>query len=115
VREHEEHKEMMAYLDSKEMAVYKGWQNIPYALLKMSVDNPYIFDIMKHDLLKWEFQRQKKQYTENRYLGAMAGFVGEFVRLQQSQGAPAVTFYSGWLGPDDFQGLLELLPEERTY
>jgi hypothetical protein len=79
--EHNDHKEMYEYLDSKEMAVYRGWENIPYALLKMSVDNPYILDLIKHDLLKWEFQGKKKKYSESRYLGAMAGFVGEFVRL----------------------------------
>jgi hypothetical protein len=93
---------MWGYLDTKEMAVYKGWENIPYALLKMAVDNPFIFDCMKHDLLKWEFQGKKKKYTESRYLGAMSGFIGEFVRLQQSQGVPDTTYYSAWLGPDDF-------------
>lgn len=25
------------------------------------------------------------------------------------------TYYSGWLGPDDFEGLMELLPDERQY
>ena len=53
--EHEEHKDMFAYLDTKEMKIYKGWENIPYALLKMMVDSPYIWDLLKHDLLKWEF------------------------------------------------------------
>lgn len=45
----------------------------------------------------------------------MSGFVGEYIRLQQSQGEPVTTFYSGWLGPEDFEGLMELLPEERRY
>lgn len=53
--EHEEHKDMYAYLDSKEMKIYKGWENIPAAILKMIVDSPYLYDLMKHDLLKWEF------------------------------------------------------------
>lgn len=80
--EHDEHKDLYAYLDTKEMAPYKGWENIPYALLKCMVDSPYIWALLKHDLLKWEFQGKKKQYTESRYLGAMGGFVGEFIRLQ---------------------------------
>jgi len=45
----------------------------------------------------------------------MGGFVGEFIRLQQSQGEPVTSYYSGWLGPDDFEGLMELLPEDRIY
>ena len=45
----------------------------------------------------------------------MAGFIGEYVRLQQSTGDPSTTFYSGWLGPADFQGLMDLLPKEKTY
>jgi len=54
-QDHEDHKEIFKYLDSKEMAVYRGWQNIPYACLKMCVDHPYVYDILKFDLLKWEF------------------------------------------------------------
>jgi len=113
--EHEEHKDVYAYLETKEMAPFRGWENIPYALLKMLVDSPYLYDLMKHDLLKWEFQGKKKQYTESRYLGAMAGFAGEFVRLQQSRGEAVTSFYSSWLGPEDFQGLMDLLPEDRRY
>ena len=48
-------------------------------------------------------------------MGAFAGFLGEYVRLQQSQGVPDTTYYAGWLGPDDFEGLLEIVPDDCRY
>ena len=48
----------------------------------MYLDHPYVADLAKYDLLKWEFAGgKKKRYEDDRYLGAFLGLAGEVVRL----------------------------------
>jgi hypothetical protein len=111
---HKLHSEAMAKCDSSEFKQYKGWANIPLACLRMHLDFPYVADQAKYDLLKWEFVGgKKKRYEDDRYLGAMSGLVGEVVRLGQDKEKPQTMWIAGWLGPDDFSALLELVCRDR--
>ena len=38
----------------KSMEDHAGWENLPGLCLKLLVEYPYLFDLMKHDMLKWE-------------------------------------------------------------
>jgi len=39
------------------MAQYKGWENLPKLCLKVLFDNPYLYDTIKCQTLRWEFSR----------------------------------------------------------
>ena len=43
---------------------------------------PYVYDLVKLDILKFEFHtgEQDKKYKEERYMGCLAGLIGEVVR-----------------------------------
>ena len=56
-----------------------GWENFPLLCLKLAIHFPYVFDCMKHDILKWElhyYQEKKIKSMKDRYLGTYAGMVG---------------------------------------
>jgi hypothetical protein len=44
----------MKKISDSEMLV-SGWENFPLLALKTAIEHPYIFDTLKHDVLKWEF------------------------------------------------------------
>jgi hypothetical protein len=112
--DHKIHGEFLAKCDTSEFKQYKGWANIPLACLRMQLEFPYVADQAKYDLLKWEFVGgKKKRYEDDRYMGAMNGLVGEVVRLGQDKEKPQTMWIAGWLGPDDYDALLELVCRDR--
>ena len=59
------------------MEPYSGWENLPQLGLKLALHFPYVFDCMKHDILKWElhyYQNREIKGMKDRYLGTMSGF-----------------------------------------
>ena len=72
-------------LKDSENKGFHGWVNFPMSCLKLLLENPYVFDLMKEDVLKWEFnnnlERKVRKYREEKYLGSLAGFAGHYVDL----------------------------------
>jgi len=59
---------------------------------------------------------KKKRYREDKYLGSLSGVAGEIVRQKQFDKAlkgGEVIYFAGYLGKEDFEHLLESLPEKR--
>jgi hypothetical protein len=92
--------------------MFKGWENIPLHCLKLCVDKPFIHDIIKYDIHKWEFYvlEKKKKYTEQKYMGAYAGVINTLVTKNITE---KTIFISGWLGPHDFEELFYLVPSSK--
>ena len=96
-------------LNEAEQAL-SGWENLPRLLLQLVHENPYVFDLMKMDVMKWEFNLSdyKKKHTE-RHMGALSALVGSVVRLgaqteakkNKDYGKQKIWF-SGFLGDDEF-------------
>ena len=62
---------------------YYGWQNVPNNCLRVMIKYPYVYDLVKFDILKFEFhlEEKEKKYREDRYMGCLSGMVGELVRI----------------------------------
>jgi hypothetical protein len=72
--------------------------------LRILTKYPYVYDLLKYDVLKFEFHLHEndKKYKEDRYMGCLAGMVGELVRLGQLDAKNETIYLSGYLGPDDY-------------
>jgi len=46
----------LPYDEEENMETYKGWENFPKLCAKIVTENPYIFDCIKLDTLRWEFR-----------------------------------------------------------
>ena len=81
---------------------------------------------MKYDIMKWEFNLSEypKKHTV-RHMGVLSAIVGSVVRLgafseakeKKKKGKDlknTKTWFSGFFGNDDFQVLMEALPEHKT-
>ena len=92
--------------------LYKGWEYFPKLCLKIALENPYLFDAVKCDTLRWEFRQKdkSKEYAKEKYLGAWASIMALTVRCGQTdpETEPATLWLAGLLGPNDIEGLLEL-------
>ena len=80
-----------------------GWENLPLLTLKMVLEHPFVMDILKHDVLKWEFTQERKKYKEERYTAAMACVLGHLVRMAEyadskSRKPDEEMYFAGWLG-----------------
>lgn len=94
---------------------FKGWENLPKLCMKIVTENPYLFDSLKCEVLRWEFRQKdtKKAYKKEKYMGPLAGLVGELVRSGQASAREGEKLWlSGILGPHDIQGLLEMHRKE---
>lgn len=94
---------------------FKGWANFPKLCMKIVAENPYIFDSIKCETLRWEFRQKdkKKSYKKEKYMGPLAGLIGELVRAGQAATKDGERIWlSGVLGPHDLQGLLEMHRKE---
>lgn len=99
------------YEEEKDIAKYKGWDNFPQLCAKIITENPYLFDCIKCETLRWEFRQKdkKKFYKKEKYMGPLAGIFAELVRCGQAAAKENEKVYlAGELGPHDVQGLLEM-------
>lgn len=90
---------------------FKGWANFPKLCMKIVTENPYLFDAIKCETLRWEFRQKdsKRAYKKEKYMGPLAGLIGELVRGGQASAKEGEKVWvSGILGPHDLQGLLEM-------
>jgi len=108
-------------LNEDEQAL-SGWENFPRLCLQLVFENPYVFDLMKYDVMKWEFNLSEypKKHNE-RHMGVLSAIVGSVVRLGALTEAKSTKdlknkkiWFSGFFGDDDFQVLMEALPERKT-
>lgn len=97
-----------------------GWENLNAHCVKLFIQCPFVYDVLKSDTLKWEVHKlvsdKKKRYKEDKYLGSLSGIAGEIVRQKQYDKAlksGEVVYFAGYLGQEDFNHLLESLPEKR--
>ena len=44
------------YDEEENIELYKGWENFPKLCAKIVTENPYIFDCIKCETLRWEFR-----------------------------------------------------------
>lgn len=94
---------------------FKGWVNLPKLCLKVVAENPYLFDSIKCETLRWEFRLKdkKKKYKKEKYMGPLAGIIGEMVRHGSAIAKEQEKLWlAGVLGPNDLQGLLEMYRKE---
>lgn len=42
--------------EEENIAQYKGWENFPQLCAKIATENPYLFDCIKCETLRWEFR-----------------------------------------------------------
>jgi hypothetical protein len=88
---------------------YKGWANIPAAILKMMIVNPYFGELVKAEAINWEFNPtkgpKKPEFT------AAAGLVGTGVAAGGADGQ--AIWLSGHLGDEDFQSLSAMGKSEK--
>jgi hypothetical protein len=65
-------------------AANSGWENLNAHCVKLFIQCPFVYDILKQDTLKWEVHKlvsdKKKRYREDKYLGSLSGIAGEIVR-----------------------------------
>lgn len=106
-------------LSDNQLAV-AGWENLPSLAMKVMIEHPYIQDVMKVDLLKWEFSQVKKKYKPERYFGTYCGLVGEISRLATihengDSHSTQTMFFCGWLSKLDFDTLMEIVPSKNRY
>lgn len=83
--------------------------------MKIVTENPYLFDSMKCEVLRWEFRQKdtKKAYKKEKYMGPLAGLIGELVKSGQASAREGEKLWlAGVLGPHDIQGLLEMHRKE---
>lgn len=95
---------------------FAGWENFPMLSLKLVTDFPYLYDVMRNDVIKWEFSDKKKKYKDERYLGCLAALTGHLVReaqfQKQNEEFEQVIYFSGRFGKEDFEALIELVDDE---
>lgn len=84
-------------LSDKELAV-SGCENLPNLCLKLMLENPYAFDLMKRDVIKWEYEFGRMKYKPERYMGAAASMLSHLVRLGSAGKNRESIYFSGWLG-----------------
>lgn len=107
-------------LNSAEVAA-SGWEKFPKLCLQLLLENPYVFDLMKYDVVKWEFNLSefKKRHHEDRHMGALAALVGHVVRSGQMNAAKKKpptdekTWFAGYMGEHDYRSLKEARPEYK--
>lgn len=46
----------LPYEEEENLETYKGWENFPKLCAKIVTENPYLFDCIKLDTLRWEFR-----------------------------------------------------------
>jgi hypothetical protein len=83
---------------------YKGFGNLPTLLLALSVKHPFFGDIVKAQLIKWEFNYESDKPTEKQFLAAV-GLMDAGVELAEASGESKDVFFSGFAGADDFESL----------
>ena len=68
--------------EEENIAQYKGWENFPNLCAKIVTENPYLFDSIKCETLRWEFRQKdkKKFYKKEKF---MANLNGKQVILNQ--------------------------------
>ena len=84
-------------LSDKELSV-SGWENLPNLCLKLMLENPYTYDLMKRDVIKWEFEFGLIKYKPERYMGAASSLLSHLVKLGSAGKSRESMFFSGWLG-----------------
>ena len=102
-------------------AANSGWENLNAHCVKLFISCPFVYDILKEDTLKWEVHKlmseKKKRYREDKYLGSLSGIAGEIVRQKQYhkdlKEKGETVYFAGYLGQEDFDHLMESLPETR--
>lgn len=99
-----------------------GWANFPQLCLNQIIELPYIYDLVKYDILKWEFHMNadKKKHNEERHTGCLGGLISHFVRLaqfkhQKDQNKDDKIWLAGYLGPGDASALEQLVPVKPCF
>ena len=82
IEECKKNKEYEKLTMDKGLEEYAGWENLPGLCLKLLVEYPYLYDLMKHDIMKWElhYHAEKKiKKMKDQYLGTFSAMVGMYV------------------------------------
>jgi hypothetical protein len=79
---------------------YAGWEAVPAIFLKQATVNTYWGDLVKGNIIHWEFNQKKA--SDHTWSGA-AGFISSF--LATSARADTETWFSGFVGEDDLASL----------
>jgi hypothetical protein len=83
---------------------YKGFGNLPTLLLALSVKHPFFGDVVKAQLINWEFNFESNKPSEKQFLAAV-GLMDAGVELAEASGEAKKVFFSGFAGEDDFESL----------
>jgi hypothetical protein len=83
---------------------YKGFGNLPTLLLALSVKHPFFGDVVKAQLINWEFNYESDKPSELQFLAAV-GLMDAGVELAEAAGTATKVFFSGFAGEDDFASL----------
>ena len=79
---------------------YGGWETVPAIFLKQAIVNPYWGDLVKGNIISWEFT--PKKHTDSTW-NAAAGYISSFIATSARTDQEA--FFSGYLGDDDLASL----------
>jgi hypothetical protein len=101
---------------TKELEKYNSWSDFPRLCLLIASTYPYILETIKLDTLRWEFYIKKNEnqpdhpYKDEKYFGAYAALLSEFVRTAQAASEKIdELWFCGFMGPNDHRGVCELL------
>lgn len=81
---------------------YDGWANVPALFIRQATVNPYWGDLVKAQLVQWEFNQGGKEPSGKEWLGA-AGLITS--ALATAAGEEKEVWLSGHVGADDFESL----------
>lgn len=82
---------------------YAGWEAVPAIFLKQATINTYWGDLVKGNIIHWEFNQKKA--SDHTWSGA-GGFISSF--LATSARADTETWFSGFVGEDDLASLTSI-------
>lgn len=97
--------EMAAAADlyKDDAADYAGWENLPALFLRNMVVNPYFGDLVKGEVIAWEFNHGKSE-PKSKDWAPVASLVGAAVNSGEAE--EKEVFFSGYLGEEDHASLL---------
>lgn len=84
-------------------ADYKGWENLPALFLREMTVNPYFGDLVKGEVIAWEFNHGKSE-PKSKVWAPVASLVGAAVNSGETE--EKEVFFSGYLGEEDHASLV---------
>jgi len=84
-------------------ADYNGWENLPALFLREMTVNPYFGDLVKGEVVAWEFNHGKSE-PKSKVWAPVASLVGAGVNSGEAE--EKEVFFSGYVGEEDHASLL---------